>query len=213
LASHDSPLNRLVTDGTHSLTTTDLIAVILADDDAQNTARSLVNRYTDLHALAQANPIDLGRTLSLSDAGRIAAAFELCRRLARENILERPLIKTSADAATLMNDMSVLTQEHVRVILLDINRRVIAVPTLYIGTLTASVLRASEVYREAILRGSPMLILVHNHPSGDPTPSPEDVEMSRALAAAGRLLDIALLDHLIIGRGAWVSLRDLGFTF
>ena len=103
--------------------------------------------------------------------------------------------------------------ENVRVLLLDINRRVIAAPTVYIGTLTTSVLRASEIYREAIVRGSAMLILAHNHPSGDPTPSPEDVEMTRSLAAAGRLLDIALVDHLIIGRGKWVSLREMGFSF
>ena len=98
-----------------------------------------------------------------------------------------------------------------RVILLDSSRRVVAAPTLYIGTLTTSVLRISEVYREAITRNSPALILAHNHPSGDPTPSPHDVEVTRALASAGMLLDITLVDHVIIGRGRWVSLRDQGF--
>ena len=95
--------------------------------------------------------------------------------------------------------------------LLDSARRVIAAPTIYIGTINTSVLRIAEVYREAITRNSPAIILAHNHPSGDPTPSPEDIELTRTLVNAGRLLDITLVDHVIIGQQRWVSLREQGF--
>lgn len=210
-----TPLNRLLADGASGLTNAELIATFF-DGETETTltfAQQLLSSYTDLHNLAQATPIDLQRLTPAPTAGRILATFELCKRLAREQTQERPVIASAADAAALLADMAYLAQENVRVLLLDINRRVIAAPTVYIGTLTTSVLRASEIYREAIVRGSAMLILAHNHPSGDPTPSPEDVEMTRSLAAAGRLLDIALVDHLIIGRGKWVSLREMGFSF
>jgi DNA repair protein RadC len=81
------------------------------------------------------------------------------------------------------------------------------------GTVNASVLRVSEVYREAIARNSTAIILIHNHPSGDPTPSPEDVELTRVLSSAGKLLDIQLMDHLIIAQQGWTSLKDLGLGF
>ncbi len=213
-----TPLNRLLAAGAGGLTNTELIALLLEEaaettESSRTSAQRLLAAYPDLHELAQAAPLDLQRILSATESGRIAAVFELCKRLAREQSVERPVIATAADAAALLADMAYLAQENVRVLLLDINRRVIASPTVYIGTLTTSVLRVSEIYREAITRGSALLILAHNHPSGDPTPSPEDVEMTRALAAAGRLLDIALVDHLIIGRGKWVSLREMGFSF
>jgi DNA repair protein RadC len=106
-----------------------------------------------------------------------------------------------------------LPQEHVRVILLDSMRRVVAIPTIYIGTVNASVLRVSEIFREAVTRNCPAMILAHNHPAGDANPSPEDVELTRTLIAAGRLLDVMLLDHLVIGHHDWSSLKDMGLAF
>ncbi len=122
-------------------------------------------------------------------------------------------IQTAADAARCIGAMAYLHQENVRVILLDSARHVIAVQTVYIGTVNTTVLRIAEIFRDAVARNSSSIILAHNHPSGDPTPSPEDVEVTRAVANAGRLLDIALCDHIILGYKRWVSLRDLGFTF
>jgi DNA repair protein RadC len=142
------------------------------------------------------------------------AALELGRRLLSDGEAERPLIQTAEDAAKLlMLDMERLKQEQLRVILLDAHRRVIAIPVVYIGSLNMTVIRAAEVFREAIARNAPNLILAHNHPSGDPTPSPSDLDLTESLVAAGRLLDIAVLDHLIIGHGRWVSLRDTGAVF
>ena len=89
----------------------------------------------------------------------------------------------------------------------------IGLQTIYIGTVNTSVLRIAEVFRDALIRNSPAIILAHNHPSGDPSPTPEDVEVTQAVANAGRLLDIDLLDHIIMSHQRWVSLRDLGFAF
>lgn len=175
-------------------------------------AEMLLSRCDGLRGLAQVSPTDL-TDLSESDRARILAAMELAKRLMGYIPGERRVVSNAEDAARLMADMSLLRQEHVRAILLDMNRQVIAVTTLYIGTLNASVLRVSEIFREAIIRNSPAIILVHNHPAGDYSPSPEDIELTRTLIAAGKLLDISLLDHLIIGQNGWLSIKEMGLAF
>ncbi|MEO0563799.1 MAG: JAB domain-containing protein, partial [Chloroflexota bacterium] len=117
------------------------------------------------------------------------------------------------DAANYAMSMRYLTQEHVRLLLLDNQSRLLASPTVYIGTNNTSVLRVSELFREAITRNSPAMVIVHNHPSGDPDPSPEDVNFTRDAVAAGKLLDIQVIDHIIIGERDWCSLRQMGLGF
>jgi len=196
-----------------------LLAIILRSGTPQENALQLSQRilahYGSLEGLAQATPSDLMQIkgVGAAKAAQVIAAFELGQRLMTQPAEPRPQISSAADAARLVMDMGTLAQEHVRVILLDSARRIIAIQTVYIGTLNASVMRVSEIYREAITRNSPAIILAHNHPSGDPEPSPEDVELTRVLVAAGKLLDITLLDHLIIGQQRWVSLRDIGLGF
>ena len=109
--------------------------------------------------------------------------------------------------------MAALVQEHLRVIVLDTRNRVLSVEKLYMGSLNASTVRVGELFRAAIQRSAAGIILVHNHPSGDPSPSPEDVNLTRTAVQAGRLLDIEVLDHLIIGRGRHVSLKEKGLGF
>lgn len=127
---------------------------------------------------------------------------------------ERTQIKSPLDvAALLMAEMGHLDQEHLRTVLLDTKNRVQAVHTVYIGTLNCSTVRVGEVFKEALRRNSAALILCHNHPSADTTPSPEDVALTREVVAAGQLLDCEVLDHLIIGAGSWTSLREKGLGF
>jgi DNA repair protein RadC len=109
--------------------------------------------------------------------------------------------------------MSALEQEVLRVILLDSRNRVMDVVELYRGSLNSSQVRVGELFRPAIRRNAAALIVVHNHPSGDPTPSPDDVAITRAIVQAGKLLDIEVLDHLVIGRGRFVSLKERGLGF
>jgi DNA repair protein RadC len=215
----ERPRERLVALGAASLSTAELLAVILRTGTAKENVLRLCQRilaqFDGLQGLAQATPADLQQIRGLGEAkvAQIVAALEIGRRLLAYTPNERPVVNSAADAAQLLMDMGHLQQEHVRVVLLDMNRRVIATPTVYIGTLNASVLRVSEVFREAVTRNSPAIILAHNHPSGDPSPSPEDIEITRTLIAAGTLLDIALVDHIIIGQQAWRSLKDLGLGF
>ena len=109
--------------------------------------------------------------------------------------------------------MALLEQEQMRVMLLDTSNRVLSAPTMYVGGLNTTMIRVSELFREAIRHNAAALIVVHNHPSGDPSPSPEDVAVTREMIQAGKLLDIEVLDHLIIGHQRFVSLKERGLAF
>ena len=142
------------------------------------------------------------------------AALELGRRLMVASPEERPVVRSPADAANLlMMEMSLLQQEHLRLILLDTKNRVLGTPTVYIGSLNMSVLRVGEVFREVIRQNCAAVIVVHNHPSGDPTPSPEDVAVTKRIVNAGQLLDVEVLDHLVIGQQRYVSMKERGLGF
>ena len=124
---------------------------------------------------------------------------------------ERPQVRSPADVANLlMLEMGLLEQEHLRAVLLDTKNVVLRVANVYAGNLNTAVVRVGEVFREAIRANCASIIVVHNHPSGDPTPSPEDVRVTEQLVEAGRLLDIDVLDHLVIGRNRYVSLKERG---
>jgi DNA repair protein RadC len=215
----ERPRERLMTLGAAPLSSAELLAIILRTGTAQENVLRLCERilanFDGLQGLAQASPADLQQIHGLGEVKvtQIIAVLELGRRLMAYTPNERPTINSAADAARLLTDMGHLQQEHVRVMLLDMNRRVLATPTVYIGTLNASVLRVSEIFREAVTRNSPAIIVAHNHPSGNPSPSPEDIEITRTLVAAGKLLDISLIDHLIIGQQEWRSLKQMGFGF
>lgn len=112
-----------------------------------------------------------------------------------------------------MSEMMFLEQEHLRVILLDTRNTVLATPTIYVGSLNTSVVRIGELFRAAIKENAAAVIVAHNHPSGDPSPSPEDVHVTRQLVKAGQLLDISVLDHLVIGHQRFVSLKERGLGF
>jgi DNA repair protein RadC len=147
-------------------------------------------------------------------AGAIRAALELGRRLMGESIGEAPQIRSPSDAATLLlPEMQTLEQEHLVTIILDTRNRLLTIHTIYIGSLNTSVVRVGELFREAIRRNAAAILVAHNHPSGDPAPSPEDVAVTRQIVEAGKLMDIDVLDHLVIGRGRFVSLKERGLGF
>ena len=152
--------------------------------------------------------------LGEAKASQIKAAIELGRRLTLESPEERPAINSPADAAALVQyEMSALEQEHLRVILLDRRNRVMDTAEVYKGSVSSSQIRIGEVFKEAIRKNASAVVVVHNHPSGDPTPSPDDVAVTRAIVQAGKLLDVEVLDHLVIGQGRWVSLKERGLGF
>lgn len=152
--------------------------------------------------------------IGVAKACQIRAVFELATRLSHEAARERPAIKSPAEAAALlMPEMSLLEQEHLRVILLDTRNRVMGIDEVYHGSLNTSMIRVGELFRSAIRRNAAAIIMAHNHPSGDPSPSPEDVSVTKAAVEAGKLLDIDTLDSLIIGANRFTSLKERGLGF
>jgi DNA repair protein RadC len=147
-------------------------------------------------------------------AAQIKAAIEIGRRLSLETPQERPTINSPADAAALIQyEMSALEQEHLRVLLLDTRNHVLDIVEVYKGSVNSSQVRVGELFKAAVRRNAPAIIIAHNHPSGDPTPSPDDVAVTRAIVQAGKLIQVDVLDHLVIGQGRYVSLKERGLGF
>lgn len=179
-------------------------------------ADELLRRFGGLAGLARADLQELQEVHGIGEvkAIEIKAALELGKRLVLSNPDQKPLIKTPADAAQLMMaDMGLLQQEEVRTLLLDARNRVVSSMMIYRGTLNAANMRVCEVFRDAIRHSCASLIIAHNHPSGDPTPSADDVVVTKELIKAGALLDIEVLDHLIIAHNRYVSLKERGLGF
>ena len=196
---------------------TELLAAVIGGQRQIETSQALLVRFDgDIRRLYQAHPKELAtvRGIGPATAAQIKAALNLGLRL---NIPseERPTINSPADAAALVQyEMGLLEQEHLRVILLDQRNRVLDIVEVYRGSVNSAQVRIAEVFKPAVARMAPSIIIVHSHPSGDPTPSPEDVAVTRAIVQGGKLLDITTLDHLIIGQaGKWVSLKERGLGF
>ena len=191
----------------------ELLAVLLgAGPTARRSARRLLDRFGSLADVIRAEPLELRIAgIAAVNAARPAAALEIARRVARAPSVTPWMVRTPGDAAEpLLDAMGTLEREELRVLLLDTKNVVVAERTVYRGNLAGSSVRVGEVYRDAVRRCAAAVVVVHNHPSGDPSPSAEDLRITAELAEAGRLLDIELLDHLVIGRGRWTSLRAVG---
>lgn len=219
IPTHDRPRERLFTNGASALSEIELLAILIGTgtktENALVLAQRLLKRSGGLFALARTAPEEIAQIhgIGRAKAAKIVASLELGFRLTSSALAERPKIHSATDVVQLVRDMGILTQEHVRVMLLDTAKRLITSKTLYIGTVDTAVIRVAEVYREAVIRNSPYIILIHNHPSGDINPSPEDINLTRALVSAGKIMDIQLIDHIIIAGHEWTSLREIGMGF
>ena len=220
LPEGERPRERLEHYGAGALSSAELLAIILrvgtGGENVVRVAERLLARFEGLPGLAQATVSELCQEKGIGQAKavQIKAALEFGRRLLVTAPHERPQMRSPADAANLlMAEMSLLPQEHLRTVLLDTRNRVLSIPTIYVGSLNTAQVRVGEMFREAIRANCAGMIVVHNHPSGDPTPSPEDVQVTRMIVEAGSLLNIDVLDHLIIGRQRFVSLKERGLGF
>ena len=204
---------RLERHGPDACTDEELLAILLGPgSSAQRSARRVLDRFGSLADVLRAEPIELRLAgLPVLSSPRPSAALELARRAMRQGAPAPWTVRTPGDAAEpLVDVMGTLEREELRVLLLDTKNVVVAERTVYRGNLAGSSVRVGEVYRDAVRRCSAAIVVAHNHPSGDPSPSGEDLRITEELAEAGRLLDIELLDHLVIGRGRWTSLRAIG---
>ncbi|MFQ5401720.1 MAG: DNA repair protein RadC [Anaerolineae bacterium] len=216
LPAEERPLYRLRHAGSCALATSELLALVLGTADAPGIADELLARYGSLHGLARASKAQLMRLRGIGEAqaGRLVAMLELSRRLQEPPADERPRVTTPADGANLLLPrLSRLEQEELHVILLDTRNRVLDIRAIYKGSLNTSVIRIGEIFRPAIEAPAAAVIVAHNHPSGDPAPSPEDIAVTRKIVQVGKLLDIDCLDHIIIGNGRFASLKERGLGF
>ena len=215
LPSNERPRERLQHFGEGALSLAELLAIVLRTgtrgDNALELANKLLSRYGGLPGLVRADFRELGAEHGMGEAksAQVKAALEIGRRLALVQVDTRYKISTPTEAANLvMLEMAYLDTEQMRILVLDSKGQLVEKVSLYQGTANSSVLRAAEVFRPAIIRNCPAIILCHNHPSGDPTPSDDDIVSTKQLVEAGRILDIELVDHIIIGHQRFVSLKE-----
>ena len=220
LAPDERPRERLKKSGPAALNTAELLAVLfrtgVSGESAVQLGQRLLQKFGGLAGLQRADYAELESQHGMGEAKAtsLKAAIELGQRLSVQSPDSRPAISSPADAAALVQyEMSALGQEHLREIMVDTRNRVIGIEELYKGSINFTSVRVGEVFRPAIRRDAAAIILVHNHPSGDPTPSPDDLALNKAVREAGLLLDIELLDHLVIGQGRYTSMKErkLGF--
>ncbi len=220
LPAGERPRERLRESGPAALSNSELLAIILrtgtAWENVLGLAARVLAKFGGLAGLARASFGELcaERGIGQAKAAQLKAALELGRRLVSTQPEERAVVRSPQDVANLlMAEMGLLDQEQLRVVLLNSKNQVMAVPEVYRGSVSTSLIRVSEVFREAVRENCPAIIVVHNHPSGDPTPSSEDVQVTEQMVAAGKLLDIEVLDHLIIGQQRYTSLKEQGLGF
>ncbi len=220
LPADERPRERLLQHGPGALANSELIAILLrtgtTDEMVTVLAQRLLAEFGGLAGLARAPIAELTARKGLggAKAAQLKAALELGRRLALEAPEERSQIRSPADVAALLGlEMGAFEQEHLRVILLDTRNRVLRVETVAVGSLNSATVRIGEVFKAAVRHNAAAIVVVHNHPSGDPSPSPDDVRLTATLVEAGELLDIAVLDHVIVGRPGWASLKARGLGF
>jgi len=189
----------------------DQIEGVAANDNGSNQRQTNAD-YMGLHQLAKASVEELSRVKGIGrvKAAKMKAAFELGRRLAGSKV-ERPVIKCPKDVSgLLMEQMRYLDKEHFQVILLNTKNMVLGVELVSVGSLNTSIVHPREIFKRPIQTSAAAIILVHNHPSGDPTPSREDIQVTKRLQEAGQLLGINVLDHIVIGDNQFLSFREKG---
>lgn len=220
LRQDERPRERLAELGPQALSNAELIAILLRvgvpGENAVEVGQRLLNSFDGLAGLHRAPFEELVNQHGIGEAkaAQLKAAIELGRRLTLEAPEERSTINSPADAAALIQyEMSALEQEHLRVLLLDTRNHVLDIVEVYRGSVSTSQVRVGEIFKAAVRRNASAIIVAHNHPSGDPTPSPDDVAITRAIVEAGKLLDIDVLDHMVIGQGKYVSMKERGLGF
>ena len=221
LPLEERPREKLLKHGASALSDTELLAILLrtgvSSVSVLHLAEEVLSKYRDkgLAAIMHMVPQEIASIHGIgpTKAVTIIAAVELGRRISTRAAEKLERIDGPEDVARcVMPMLRFERKEHFLILLLDTRNRVIAMPTISIGGLTASIAEPREIFREAIQRSAASIILVHNHPSGDPQPSPEDIILTKRMMKAGELMGISVLDHVIIGNDNFISLKDEGMV-
>lgn len=214
---HLRPRERLIKDGPEFLSEIELLAILLGSGTGEASALELsaqvLSKFGGLKGLAAASCQEMTSVRGVGPAktALIQAALQLGRRMSAQSAETRPAIHCPDDVVTLMmEEMRGLDREHFRALLLNTKNQVLYADRIAVGTLSQSSVHPRELFKNAIKRSAAAVILVHNHPSGDPTPSKEDLDVTKRLARAGEIIGINVLDHVVIGDNKFVSLKASG---
>jgi DNA repair protein RadC len=214
----ERPRERFIQNGPASLSNHELIAILLRtgtkDEGVLQLSNRLLTNFEGLRLLKDATLEEMTEIKGIGQAKaiQILAAVEIGRRITNLNYTDRYVIRSPEDGANyVMNDMRFLSQEHFVCLYLNTKNQVLHKQTIFIGSLNASIVHPREVFREALKRSAASIICLHNHPSGDPAPSREDIEVTKRLVECGKMIGIDVLDHLIIGENKFVSLKEKGY--
>ena len=218
IPEEERPRERLIKNGPESLSNAELLGIVLRTGSREENVVSLCNRILSEYSIKQLSLANVSRLTQVHGVGKakatqIAAVFELARRL--ETFVEEPKRKICSpkDVYTLMYPkMREQKKEKFITLYLDTKNQILKEEVVSIGSLNASIVHPREVFKSALMESSASVIMVHNHPSGDPSPSREDIMVTEKLVEGGKLLGIDILDHIIIGDGRYVSLKDEGFV-
>jgi DNA repair protein RadC len=215
----ERPRERMLKEGKEVLSNQELLAIILRsgtkDESVLQLAHRIIRHFEGLQMLHDANVSELKAIKGIGDvkAVEIMASLELGRRFSRLQMEEKYTVRSPEDGARyVMDDMRFLSQEHFVCIYLNTKNQVLHRQTVFIGSLNASIVHPREVFKEAFRRSAASILCFHNHPSGDPTPSREDIEVTKRLVECGKVLGIEVLDHIIIGDQTFVSLKEKGYV-
>lgn len=211
------PRERLFQLGPEMLSNKEILAILLRTgmkgENVLDFAERLLTEAGGLSGLARMSVHDLTQLhgLGSAKASELKAALELGRRSVSADPMTRPVVNSPQDIAHLvMEEMRFLDREHFRIVSLSTKNHVLGISSISVGSLNSSLVHPRECFKEAIRRNSNAIILLHNHPSGDPTPSREDIDVTRRLADGGQILGIEVLDHVIIGDNRYISLKERG---
>lgn len=214
----ERPRERFIQNGPQSLSNQELLAILLRtgtkDESVLQLANRLINTFEGLRMLKDASIDEITAIKGIGEAKaiHILASVELGKRITQLNYQDRYVIRSPEDGANYcMEEMRFLSQEHFITLYLNTKNQVLHKQTIFIGSLNASIVHPREVFKEAFRRSAASIICLHNHPSGDPTPSREDIEVTKRLVECGKIIGIELLDHIIIGEHKFVSLKEKGY--
>ncbi len=215
----ERPRERFVKQGPESLANHELLALLIQTGSKNESVLTLANKllvhFDGLRLLKDASLDELKemKGIGTAKAIQLMAAIELGRRVSNLEFTDRYCIRSPEDAAKyMMNEMRFLTQEHFVCLYLNTKNQVMHKQVVFIGSLNASIVHPREVYKEAFRRSAASIICLHNHPSGDPSPSREDIEVTKRLVECGKIIGIDLLDHIIIGENKFISLKEKGYV-
>ncbi|KMT60847.1 hypothetical protein X560_0538 [Listeria fleischmannii 1991] len=218
LKLEEKPREKLVQHGAESLTLSELMALIIEtgtkNESVISVANRIVMRFRELDSVEQATIKELQKIngIGLAKSAKIVAALEFGKRLNQQTESEKYMVKSPSDAVSIVKpELRFLYQEHFHCVFLNIKNQIIHRETVFIGSLNMSVVHPREVFRIALRVSAASLICFHNHPSGDPTPSKEDIKVTKRLAASGELLGVRLLDHIIIAQNKHLSMREKSY--